>query len=466
MSRGSGLRWASVTLVVAGVLGAAWWLLQDAADTAPSVAAREGGAAASLVSAAGARDDRATSRGAATSAPIAALETSRQAEALTAPVITGHFGPAVPLLGRSAGLEILVTERGLPVAATLVVLGGADEGRTLATDDAGAIRTEQLYPGLALVELSTASGARCTREVLLRHRRTAKLQLDFGDHGSVSGVVRRKDGTPLGGASVALDEAFTRTDVDGRFVLPRTVSDTPVVVVRHPGFATQRQLAAGLSPDMPARPLEITLAPAATLQLVVPPVAGLAGEIDLVVVPSGGPLVLGAGRLGSSYPWSEVLPLRVPVGGEVVLDDLPSCQVEVVAFHALARGRPLSGWCRPGTPSSLEVELERAEELAVRVLRDGVPAANVLVELTVANAASDRVRDLGAHREVVDHTPVRLLPHTRQSVRSDAEGRVTLGHPGREAYVRVSDADGALRIVRRVAPGVAELSIDLARPEL
>ncbi|GJM22785.1 MAG: hypothetical protein DHS20C15_27000 [Planctomycetota bacterium] len=463
-------RWALAGLALAGALIAAWsWL--DAAPVAPG-----GGDAAARGSvatpAAHAAERAAPSRAGDVSGASATRHAASQPAALVAPPLTGRFGPSIPELGRSARLRVEVSRNGLPQSATLTLLAGPDEGLSATVDSAGFLELDALHPGLALLELVSADGARCVREVLLRHRRTAELELDFGDHGVLPGSVQGPGGEPLPGACVTLDGAQVFSDADGRFVLERRLAGEAEVVVRHLGFATQRAFvpandAASDAASGAARPpLAITLQPAAELVIRVPPQAQFRGDVQLVIVPSGEPAAIGAPGLRASYPWSASAPLRVSVGGELRFDDLPRCRVDVLLFHPLARGRPLSGWCRPGVAAVLEVELEPAPTFEVSVLRDGVPVPRAQVELVVANRASERVRALGMQRDALDRVPVGRLPHTLQARISDAHGRALLGLADETAYVRVSSADGSLRVVRRVTPGQHSLSVDLAHPEI
>ena len=457
-------RWTLAGLALTGALIAAWSWLASTPATASGVGTAAGPLATPAAHAAERRaSPPARDLGAASDARQAASEPAT----LVAPALTGCFGPSIPELGRSAVLRIVVSRNGLPTSASLTLLAGPDAGLRARVHGAGFLELDALHPGLALLELVTDDGARCVREVLLRHRRTSALELDFGDHGVVSGSVHAPDGAPLSGARVTLDGALALSGADGRFVVERRLADGAEVVVRHPGFATQRAFvpASDAASDASRPPLSITLQPAAELVIRVPAHAQFSGDVQLVIVPSGEPAALGAPGLRASYPWSASAPLRVPAGGELRLDDLPRCRVDVLAFHPLARGRPLSGWCRPGVSAVLDVELEAAPTLEVSVVRDGEPVHRARVELVVANRASERARAFGTQRHALDRVPVGRLPHTLQAQLSDAHGRALLGLAHETAYVRVTSADASLRVVRRVAPGQRVLSVDLAHPE-
>lgn len=385
------------------------------------------------------------------------------AEPLRTEPASGRFGPTIPRRGRTASLSVVVTRNGLPTPASVRITVGADAGRLLTADDEGLHVADELLPGQVVIAI-TAGDLRWTREVLLRHRRDVRVDCDFGDHGRIAGTVRGPDGQPLAGAAIRMGQLETRSGPDGGFRIDRLVSGPAALIVRLPGHATHRQHV-GASDDGRQDSLDITLRPAARLTIDVPPAAGVSGDVELVLVPSGDPSHFAAGALHPTYPWSDLYPSRVPVGGRLVLDDLPTCRLDVVVLHPLADARPLSAWCRPGVDLSVAVDWVPRAPLEVTVLRGERPEPAAAVALRVANPASERVLALGEHRRALDRFPLSALGVIEQQVETDGAGHAALGLAVDEAFVVVRSADGATEVVRSVRRGDDALVIDLARPD-
>jgi hypothetical protein len=454
-----------MSLVVVGVLVAAWWGLQQRPDPAGAaersasqgVSTDHGRSVLSTVPPVDGAGSDGTEVRARPQRPDAA-------EVLVATSPRGRFGPDIPEEGRTADLELRVTEAGLHTEARAVIVAGADGGAELPCDEEGVLSAGGLFPGCVVLEVATASGEVCRREVLLRHRKRTTLTLDFGDHGSLGGHVINAEAEPVVGALVTLDGSTQLTDGEGRFLLPRRVSGNPSVVVSAPGYARARQIVGGIVETPRDLDVQIRLQPAARLVVTVDAAPGMTGDVDLVLVPEGDPTVFSGGVLHSTFPWAELYPLRVPAGGHLVLDDLPACRIEVLAFHALGRSRPTSGMCRPGVDAELSVAWTPVAPLDLTLLRGGEPAGGCRVGLRVANPVSDRALALGAFRSAADRFPLSLLPASRQVTTSDAQGAARLGPTGAEAWVEIESEDGSLQIIRRVEGGERSLTVDLSQP--
>ncbi len=442
------------------VLAAAVWLVDDVEHASAGLTAggrsSSGGPAIGapvLEQSAGARD--------ATPTVVGGVSTMT-AEPLADAAPVGHFGPVVQRAGRTATLDVEVSERGLGTVATLTVVAGADAGHQAQTDFEGRLVIEDLVPGLATVEVVAASGVVARRDVLLRHRKTHRLALDFGDHGVVVGKVRDSAGVPLPGASVALDGLETATDEEGNFTIARHVAGVAPMTVRRAGFATQC-IWIDETHVYPSEPSPtIRLEPAARLTVHVPPAPIGAGDVQLVLVPEGDPRAFASGTLRSTYPWSALAPRRVVGGTTVVFDDLPSCRVDVLAFHESAEARPLSGWCRPAVDAALTVDWKPGHRLEVIVRRGERPVDGARAEIAYTNLASERLLALGNHRGVADSQPIGYPPHLFAHVVSDGSGRCALPRPRRDAYLRVRH--GETTIVRPVSPRDTALVVDLLDP--
>ena len=290
-----------LALAVAAAAGGAWWLLS------PSTTEARAGSGPPPSTAEGAeRRLPATPVRATDVEGVPAVTTGAAPVTLEPPTPTGRFGPMLPVAGRTAALEVQITEGGIGGVATLRVLAGADAGRVLHTDAEGSLRAEELFPGRVRLSVATATGSACERELLLRHRRTATLALDFGDHGAVSGRVTDEHGAPLRGARVELDGEQVVTDAEGRYAVRRSVSGRSALTVRHPGYARQRRFVgaeAGAPSGASRSGLDVALQPAARLAVSVPAGPGLVGDVTLVLVPEGDPAAFAGGVLQPTFPW-------------------------------------------------------------------------------------------------------------------------------------------------------------------
>lgn len=403
-----------------------------------------------------------------TTRAAAALDTDR-AGAVPATLPSPDVEPAqgddvlIPREGRTASLVLKVTRQGLGIAAELHVLAGAEAGRQWSTDADGQLELRDLLPGVARVEVRAAGGWTCRRELALRHGREANWELDFGDHGRVTGHVRDADGLPLADARLELDGVEVSVRADGSFDARRHASGAAQLVARHERFVDQLHRLPG---EPGASTVELSLPRGGRLVVSAPGLAELGDQaVDVLLSPRGAPVV--AMGPGSAFPWAHLPPLRVPAGGRLVLEGLPTTQVQVLAWHPRARARPLSGWVSPERPCELALELEPLELVHGRVLRDGEPVADAPVRAVFANPARERKQALGAHGQLSDRVPVALPAHVDQQLRSDADGRFELGlHPDhpRPLYVSVGDPRGGETRTRRVDVGDVELVVELPGP--
>lgn len=394
-------------------------------------------------------------------APASSVDATVPARELSAPTVSGRFGPALPRDGRTASWTVRVTRGGLPAPATVTLVAGGDVGRRVELGGDGEATLEGLVPGLAIAEIATGAGEVLRRPVRLRHRATVDTDVDFGDHGWLRGVVRAVDGEPVEHARVDVDGTSTTTGADGRFVLPRTVYGPPTVTVSAPGHALHRQrvgrASAGLAHDLD---VDVTLRPAARATIRVG--ASPDGEPMLLVLEaSGDPFEVTSGVPEPTYPWAERGVMSVRPGDVVVLDDLPTCRLDAKLIGA-SHGAETTAWCRPEQPVTLDLEPRAFDDgVDVHVVRSGRPVSGASVHLVVDNPASARARVLD---RLVDRLALPLLPAGDVTRTTDVEGTATFARPAERESCHVEVVSGDLTVVRRVAPGDARVVIDLDRP--
>ena len=108
------------------------------------------------------------------------------------PRTTSRDGPSTPP-SRGASSSSAPTRNharpagGTPSAATLRFLTGPNAGAELQVGADGAVDWRDLYPGHGLLQV--ASDDVCERELDLRHRKTARLELDLGAGHPLAAVV-------------------------------------------------------------------------------------------------------------------------------------------------------------------------------------------------------------------------------------------------------------------------------------
>lgn len=397
-------------------------------------------------------------------APATTADESFAATRLHVAPLSGRYGPQVPVEGRTATLAGVVQVGEVGARATLRFTAGLNRGAEFVTEDDGSYTWSDLYPGLGT--LSVEAGYHCTRQVVLRHRKTDALAVHFGDHGVVTGRLVDEDGAPIAGAPLTLDGNPGTTDRDGWYELPRHAAGPAELVVRCPGYVAYRELLPAEAD--PQRPHVVELR------------CGRTVELRLGAVPAGDDALvwlrpLGAERTAgvthrATFPWEELNPVRIPSHGVLRLDDLPPVKLEAHAVHPLAQARA-SGWPRRVTdePLSLTLTLEPAATLDVRVVRDGEAVPGATVELSHPNLLSASLATWGGDaRRQLKAQAIAILPSARQRTETGIDGSCRIGRDAvvkGEAYVTVTSPDGTLRVTREVERHEGTLVIDLAYPE-
>lgn len=194
--------------------------------------------------------------------------------------------------------------------AILVLCTGADRGRRIETDAAGAFRAEGLAPGPVIVAVESRELGPCERLVRLSNVRPTRLELVAGPARTIRGRVLDADGTPLGGARVAIDGHETFTAADGGFTHVQAVAGRPLARVEAGGHAP----AAAELPDEGGRALEFALERAGTLEVL----AATDLELELRSLERPRPV---RGAVATLLPGSS--PARLRAGERLLLEGLP-----------------------------------------------------------------------------------------------------------------------------------------------
>jgi len=388
---------------------------------------------------------------------------------LEAAAISGHFGPSVPREGRTASVSGTLRRVDRPGERfTLSFDAGPNKGLEIGCGEDGSFVATDLYPGFAMVTAWGSDGSRCTRELLLRHRKVVDLSVDLGGFGLVTGAVRSDRHAPIAGAVVSLDGHETITDAEGGYRIARRASGNALLIVSAPGFTSySERLPLPASGDTLAL---VVLRDACAMEITVPPIAGARGDAMVYVFPTGAQRL--SGRMPApAYPWHRLNPLQVPPGTTVLLDDLPATRVDVYVFHPQARSRPTFAWTILGDVVQVPIEMEALPTLTGQVLLDGEPVAGAPVSLAFANGMAASQAALGpAASSFYKSQPVEFPPQIVQRAVTDVDGCFVLGlddHVRSETgqFVTVAAPGGELTVTRQLSSPVRELVFELATPE-
>lgn len=350
-------------------------------------------------------------------------------------------------------------------------VAGPNEGRVLSCDVTGAFGATDLYPGLAIVEVSGPGILGAKREVRLRQGKETLLNLGFGLPGSVHGKVVDRSGEPVQNARVVFDGQTTYTDVEGSFYLAQVASGHCLVEVEHDDFASYLQLVAVTAGKViPPGRLTMTLHPKTSMQLTLPSAVGGPGPALVYLIPSSNARTRGVGP-GISvrrYPWHRLNPIELQPNSALLVENLPTEVVKVMAFRPGATAREQVVNLREGRVTPVTIDLKPAPKVSGIVRVDGRPQPGVVVTLE----APDRVRaNLGFLREPSTYLETEVMPYfppARQEVVTNHEGRFSMTAWAEVAgvrYLEARDASGAWA-GRLVRPGEEQVDLDLADVEL
>lgn len=359
-------------------------------------------------------------------------------------------------------LRVEMTVGGRPAEGTLHFVAGPHEGRGPVAIEGGVAEVEGCLAGMSLVRIDVGRSF-AVREVNLRRGRSARLGVDFGDHGTIVGRVTDAEGVALPGSTVELGDQRVVADHSGAFRVSRTSSGRDTLIVRSAGHATvSRVLGAGRAGEMESvREFRLPPAAAATIKVV----GGAGGSVELVPAASG---VARSGLVAGvdGYPWSRLAPLRTDSSGELRLTDLPPGSFRLVGIGEHALGETGSVWLRSGAQLSLELPLTEAPSAHGVVLRDGAPVDGATVSLRPENLAGARRAALADQGRCIDRHPVGPMSGLRQLVMTGPRGEFLVRSPrvGRERLaLHATDESGRGRTVQWPRGTIrAGFAVDLA----
>lgn len=369
----------------------------------------------------------------------------------------------LPGTGRRARMAGNVADAaGEPVRAEIVFAAGANQGRVLLCDASGAFGANDLYPGLAVVEVRGPGIAGARREVVLRQGTEYLLNIGFGRPGAVQGDVIDPDGTGIPDALVTVDGHSVRTNPDGYFFIGGLASDRALLEIRARGFAGLREVV-GVTADhtIERGTLVYRLERGASLDLVVTGEVGGRGPAQVVLLPADT-------RQQRRFPWYLVNPVDVTPGTAVRVDDLPAGPVTVRAFHRGAQAKPVERLItlRTGDPNRVDVELEPAPTLRGTVTLDGLPVANARVRLEAPDRVNATLSYFRTAHWFLESEILPPFPFAVQETLTDGEGVFQLTAwsdvvPSR--YLEAWSPDGSAWAGQIVGPDDRQVSLALSR---
>lgn len=309
------------------------------------------------------------------------------------------------------------------VRAEITFVAGGNRGRVLYCERDGVFGANDLYPGLALVEVRGPGIPGSLREVRLRQERDSQLHLAYGRPAIVHGEVLGPDGGPLANAHVTMDGQETQTDELGQFVFDRMTAGEVVVIVDKPGHASYREIItvpAGRTIE-PGR-LKYVLQRGARLEITVAERINPGLQAQVFLLPSNA-------KAQRRFPWFKVNPVLVYPGGTTVIEDLPAEAIDLRLFHVGAEAEPRvrSLSLQAGESTSVDLHLAPAPQLMGVVLHGGTPVAGARVRLE----PPDRVAAALAALNVRDYLLLENelypdLPTSMQETFTDGNGQFWL----------------------------------------
>ena len=363
-------------------------------------------------------------------------------------------GATAAIEGRIMGTK----QEGLP--ARLTVIAGANQGRVFHCDKTGQFGASDLYPGLSLIRVDHGVHT-SVREVSLRQRQTAQLNIGYSRPSVVYGEVIDRNGAPIEGAAVRMDGQEAFTDHEGVFYFSRMTSGHVYVEVEKLGYASYREiLPISGGHTIERGQIKFTLQQGARLEILVQERVGSAGEAELFFLPA-----VARGR-DRRFPWHKVNPTKVYPGGRVLIEDLPPERVNLWLFHtgAVAQPRATAVRLRAGETTTKTLHLQPAPTIRGVVKHDGKPVdrARVVSEAPDRGAAALSIFGEGPGFFLISLLPD--LPMSREEVFTDAEGRfsVTAWEDVATAhYVSAFAKDGQLGACKIVPRGEREVELEL-----
>ena len=340
-------------------------------------------------------------------------------------------------------------------------VGGLNQGRVLFCDGLGRFGANDLYPGLALVQLSGGGLPSCLREVRLRQERDALLNVSFARAAHVSGKVVGPDGAGVAEARVSLDGQQATTDAQGVFVVPQVAAGEAVLMVEKVGLAMAREVVAvpaggAVTPDK----LTIVMQRGARLTIAIdePLNSGVEALVYLMSETSG------AER---RYPWHKVSPVRVWPGGQTTVEDLPAGPLSLRLYHSGARAVPArtNVSLSEGEEETVVLHLEPAPVVTGVVTLRGQPARDAVVRLETPDRVSSMLQSYGQQNWLQLETEVySSLPSAVQELRTNHKGEFSLSayeDLSARRFLTAVSSDGRSRAALLLQGGETRVELEL-----
>lgn len=372
--------------------------------------------------------------------------------------------------GRDAELSGRIAGRsGEGVAAEVHFVAGPNAGTVLHCDSTGGFGSSTLYPGLALVEVR-GPGIIARREVRLRQRTEALLNLGFGRLAAVYGTVVDFENRPVAGAEINFDGHVVLSADDGGFFVSDVAGGQVPVEVAAPGFAAFREMTYVVAGSIVSREkLTYHLQPAASLRVSIPDRIGGPGPVQVFLLPDR---IGGAPRTENKQqgvPWHRFNPIEVPAGSAHVIEGLPPTSVRVLAFRpgALAQQKLVN--LQPGEANEVTIRMDAAPMLSGRVLDEGRPVAGARVSLEAPNRVKATLSFFIEPSIFLESEVLPDLPPAAQQVLTGDDGRFVLSAWQELSAVRYLEAlspDGRKWAGRLVGPGTDGVDLELESVEL
>ncbi len=371
-------------------------------------------------------------------------------------------GPQIGV-GRRARLAGQIADAaGEPVRARIEFVEGANQGRVLLCGSSGEFGANDLYPGLAIVEVKGPGIVGSRREIVLRQNTEFLLNIGYGQPGAVQGEVLDADGNGIAGARVFVDGQMTRTDDGGFFSLGGLASDRALLEIEAEGYAGLREVV-GITANytIPRGDLVYRLERGASLDIAV---SGSVGETDTAQV-----ILLPADtKQQRRFPWYRVNPIEAPPGGILRIDDLPSGAIAVRTFQRGALAQPAQAQVslRAGEAARVDIALEPAPLVRGVVTHGGAPVPGARVRME----APDRVKaTLGYFQTAhwfLESEVLPPFPFAVQECLADAEGKFAFtawAEVSETRFVEAWSPDGTAWGGVLVKPQDARIVVALAR---
>jgi len=348
--------------------------------------------------------------------------------------------------GRTARLSGRITgtsDQGVP--AEIRIVAGTNAGRVLRCDGTGTFGANDLYPGLAIVEVHAPGIPGSRREKRLRRGQETLLNIGYGRPGSAVGRVQDRKGEGIEGARVTFDGRIYHTGPEGELSVPSVAGGEVLVEIEAEGYAAYQEnvwIQAG-RPNTSAERLTFTLERETQLSIALRGNVGGPGPAQVILLPGqqGFRPTSASAYRNSRFPFHRKNPIELWPGSPFTIGGLPQQVVKVYVFRPGAQAS-LHVVNLRSQPRELVVELDPAPMITGRVTYDGTPVAGA----TVALEAPDRTRaTLSFFREAsyyLETAVIPELPPAAQEVVTGPAGRFLLSAWEEESPARYIEARG------------------------